>query len=70
MGFLQRIKDLVTPEVPPKCPCCRQEEIPLERIGPIRFACAVCSKDFDAVRDGEDWRFDLRPLRHVRRLSA
>ncbi len=51
------------PEIPPKCPACRQEEIPLERIGALRYLCAVCAKDFDAIRDGHDWRFDLRPLR-------
>ena len=71
MRFLRRMRDrLMKPEVPPKCACC-DSRITLERVGPDRFFCAGCGKDFRAVKDARgDWTFDATPLRKLRRLSA
>jgi len=59
---------LLPPPVPPRCPACTQSVIPLEAVGPNRYLCAVCAKDFAAVRiDDETWQVDLTPLRYQRR---
>ncbi len=70
MGLLTVLKRrLAGPDVPSQCPCCHQDEQPIERVGPIRYLCPYCAKDFEGVRDGEDWRFDLRPMRKRRSAS-
>jgi len=54
--------------LPPKCPACSSEDGLIERIGPDRFLCGVCAKDFSGVLDGDgDWVFDVTPLRVIAR---
>jgi predicted amidophosphoribosyltransferase len=54
---------------PPRCLACRQDMLPLERVGPARWFCPVCAKDFAATSDdgGATWRGDLTPRRYEAR---
>ena len=64
VGYRRRVADL------PPCPSCRGG-LPVELVGPHRYFCDCCARDFSAVKDAKgDWHVDKEPMRYKARRHS